>query len=322
MCGLAGPLAGFQLDKTPGQQEKNEHADRIKVRLPGARHRGIAAGHKRDHQRDAHRHIHVQAARFQGTPRRPVKRLPGIQKHRQAHHQPDPVKKIPRLLVHAGVIAEVHRHRIHHGLHRPQTGHTQLHQHLPRLPRQQRPVGVLPEGPGAVTQPLHLLDQLTDRLQRILPAHMQALTAQVHGGLRHTGQLQQFFFNQPATGGTAHPADAQLGAGQALFLKHKGLLQRRLVKRPQERQPLGQWCGAAQLGAVQIVAVQTGFDDALCGQLAAQTAHGPVLAQNPGLERRLRQGIATVKARPGGGRDQGLRQQGRGGRNGIDGHGA
>ena len=142
---VAGDSAGFPphdlLERAPDQQEGEQHQGGIEIGVFGVIERLDNRHAERKQNADGDRHVHVEAARFDGADRRMEERPARIGGGRQRDQRREPVEEIALLRRDVGHVARPHRNRKQHDVHRGEGGDAEAaQQHLPFTPSRRSPI--------------------------------------------------------------------------------------------------------------------------------------------------------------------------------------
>ncbi len=118
-----GRLAsGPEFEKTPQQQEEDEHGDGVVVDLTRVEDGGPHGGDKGADEGQGYRHIHREVTLLQAAPGVHVKRLGRIDHDGGGEQQAYPLEVDHELLLHADEEVHVKGHGAHHHLHGAEPG--------------------------------------------------------------------------------------------------------------------------------------------------------------------------------------------------------
>ena len=274
--GLPRLVACAHLQVAAGQQEKAEHAHRIKIDLAAALHRVPDAGRESAADRQRDRHLHAQLGALEIAPGGGEKAACRVDDHRDGQQEADPAHELLDVHVHAGVVAGIHGDRQHHHLHGAQAGDEQLAQGLRLFLFLHLLLAAGIEGVGDVADRADRLEDVGQLQALLIPGDVRAMGAVVHLKIGHALKRAHMPFVEPHASRAGDAFKDQRGALEVLAgTGDKALLQRRLVVQLHARELFGdQLFGAAGGGFAMLVERgQTAIDNRLRHRLAAMTAH-------------------------------------------------
>ena len=197
-----------QLQPAPGEQEENEHGQRVEVHLATKDAIGVEGACRAHHKGDAHAkrhgqiHAHLPLAYIaQGTGK---ERAAGKKDHGQRNHPRGPAQQRFHLLRQIAGLRHVRRPCVHHHLHHAKTGHQPAPQ---RTAAFHQPLAAHKSIHGrnrAIPRAAHRCHPLRWQHPARLPHHAGATGGGAHIGLQHTGHGLQGIFNGEGTGRAMH----------------------------------------------------------------------------------------------------------------------
>ena len=270
-CG-AGAAARVHFEEAPGQQQKDEHGDRVVIHLAMPGKRAVDAGDEGGADAQRHRHVHAQRAALEVAPGADEKGPRRIPHHRDGEDQARPAHQQPDFVGHVG--GGVGGQRIHHHLHHAEAGDGETLDRGIALALEDVVGTAGVERVGDVADVGHGLEDRRQLDAAVVPAHPRAAGGVVDLHRQHAGQPGDVALVQPDARGADDVLQDQRGLADVLrFHPHEAFLDFRQVVQPQLREfGFGLARGGGQRGAMGVIRALAAVDDGLRHRLAAAAA--------------------------------------------------
>ena len=288
-----------KLHRPRGEQQEDEHGDRIEIDLSATGPGGPGAGRKPGEDPERYRDVNAQASRTQVGARGRKERAAGKEDHREREDKAGPSHHLLGLDGERPGVVDVPRHGVHHHLHCAEPGHEQAPERAApflcvtlSLPRGIERVGVVAKrANGGNDGPEPDL--------ALVPNHLGTPGGIVDRNRPHSGQLAEIAFVEPDAGRTADAFEHQdrFPAMLAGIRDELGLGQRIVIDRSRREVGRPHAVTARQVPGL-VVPLEPGIDDGPRDRLAPGAAHLARTAEDGDAKRpRLRYGQPAVKAR-------------------------
>jgi len=287
---LARALARGELDQPRGEQEGDEHRDRVVVdRAAGPERRPRArAERRREPERD--RDVHAEPPPREVAPGAREERPRGPRDDRDRHHEARPVEQ-PLVLGGDAFVGQVARHREHHHLHhREQRDAGADDERAPLGARERLPAGGI-VGVRAVADRGDRGDHAVERRLAVAPDDPRAPRREVDARLDDPRLAREPRFDEPHARAAGEPVEQQRDLAQPPRQRAdepggggRGV--------PRDRALAFAGRGGVRSGARQVVAIEAGPRDRRRDREAARAAERALLARDrraparPGRHRR------------------------------------
>ena len=295
-CGT-GATARVHLEETPGQQQEDEHGDRVVIHLAVPAEGAVDAGDEGRAHAQRYRHVHAQRAALEIAPGADEEGPRRVHHHRYGQDQACPTHQQPYIGAHVG--GGVRRQCVHHDLHHAKAGDGEP---LDRSVAFALVDVVRAAGIERVGNVADVGDRLEDRRQLdagVVPAHPRAAGGVVDLDRQHARQPRDVAFVQPDACGADDVFQDQRSFADVLrFSPHEAFLDLRQIIQAQLGELGLRLLGrGGQHGAVGVVGALAAVDDGLCHGLAAAAAGLAGIAfELDGIVGAVRHRQAAVKA--------------------------